>query len=114
WSIRSALGFASPAYDILVALLLLFSGLSARMRDLAYRISPRRYVRVLVYLVQFIAVSFVLDFPLVWYRGFLLEHQFKLSNQTFVAWLTEQETDILVNIAVLGGAGLVSLAYMVI
>jgi len=112
--VRAALGFISPLYEIAVALLLLFSGLSARFRDIAYARAKGRYLRVLIYLVLFSAAGFVLDFPLSWYRGFALEHQYGLSNQNFGAWLGDEAKDFAVNIFFLGVAGLLSLAYLAI
>src|SRR5215510_1502146 len=48
-SSRTALAFVGPLYSVVVAVVLLFSGLSARMRDLAHALARRRYPRVLVY-----------------------------------------------------------------
>ena len=63
--------FVEPLAGIAIALLLLVSRLSARMRDLAHRVSRRRYFRVLVYLVLFSLVTGALQFPLTWYEDFL-------------------------------------------
>ena len=114
WSTRSTLGFIRPLYDVGVALLLLFSRLSARMRDVAYARAASRYPRVLIYLVLYLVVSFVLDFPFSWYRGFALEHQYGLSNQSFGAWLAEGGKDAAVSFVLLGLTGLVSLCTLVI
>ena len=113
-SIRATLGFVGPLLDIGVGLLFLFTGLSARMRDIAYARFKGRYGRILVYFVLFTLASFMVEFPLSWYSGFALEHQFGLSNQTFAAWLGDQGKDLLVSLFFLGAVGLVSLAYMAI
>ena len=113
-SIRATLGFVGPLLDIGVGLLFLFTGLSARMRDIAYARFKGRYGRILVYFVLFTLASFIVEFPLSWYSGFALEHQFGLSNQTFAAWLGDQGKDLLVSLFFLGAVGLVSLAYMAI
>lgn len=60
--IRQTLGFVSPIYDIVIALVLLFSGLSAWMRDVAHARFKRRYPRVLVYLALYIPISLLLTF----------------------------------------------------
>src|SRR5437867_10222967 len=64
-SVRVALGFIEPLYVVLVSALLLFTRLSARMRDLAHALGGRRYVRVLAYLVLYSALGFVLALPLL-------------------------------------------------
>jgi STE24 endopeptidase len=109
---RATLSLIEPLVAILMSLILLVTGLSARMRDVAHRISGRRYVRVLVYLTLSSLVLFVLGFPLEWYQGFALEHQFGLSTQPFGGWLREQGISLLVSIVMLGVVPLLALAYM--
>ena len=112
--IRTLLGFLSPFYAIATSLILLFTGLSARMRDVAHRMFRHRYGRMLVYFTLFTLVGFVLDFPLSWYSGFRLEHQFSLSNQSFAKWLIDEGKGSLIGIVALGATGLIALAYAAI
>ena len=112
--IRTLLGFLSPFYAIATSMILLFTGLSARMRDVAHRLFRHRYGRMLVYFTLFTLVGFVLDFPLSWYSGFALEHQFNLSNQSFAKWLIDEGKGSLVGIVALGATGLIALAYAAI
>jgi len=111
---RVALGFVEPFYNMVVGLILLFSGASARMRDFANTLSRNRYVRALLYLTPYVMASFVLTFPLNWYQGFALEHRFKLSNQTFGAWIGDEGKGLLVSLVFFGLTGLLSLAYLAI
>jgi Zn-dependent protease with chaperone function len=111
---RVLLAFLDPLYAILVAFVILSSGLSARMRDIAHGLGHRRYVRMLVFLVLYMTVSFVLVFPLNWYRGFALEHQFGLSNQAFGAWFEDQIKGEATSLVLLGFTGLLALAYSAI
>ena len=90
------------------SLLLLFSGLSARLRDRAERLTRHRSLQTLAYWVQFIAVSYLLSFPLSVYRDHFREHQYGLSNLTFAAWLGEEAKGLLVSL-LLGGAAVVAL-----
>jgi len=108
---RQLLGFLDPLYGIALGLLILFTGLSARMRDVAHRAGTRRYPRVLVYIVLYTLVAFVLGFPLAWYEGFALEHQFGLSNQGFGAWIGDELKGAAVGIFFFGVIPLVALAY---
>ena len=110
-SARVALGFIEPFYMVLVSAILLFTGLSARMRDLAHALGGRRYARVLAYLVLYSAVGFVLALPLLWYEGFALEHRYGLSNQSLGAWLGEQGKIVMFEVLFLGVIPILALAY---
>jgi STE24 endopeptidase len=80
WAVGGVLGLVVPA-------LFLFTGWSARIRDLALRVSPRWPVTVLIYLVVYSVVTFAIGLPLAYYQEFVVEHQFGLSNQSFGKWL---------------------------
>src|SRR5947208_2157993 len=69
-------------WGLLVPALLLFTGLSARLRDAARRIGRNWLGTVAVYAVFFAVVTFVLDLPLGWYAGFVRQHAYGLSSQT--------------------------------
>jgi Zn-dependent protease with chaperone function len=109
---RRVLSFLDPVYSVLAMLLLLFSGASARMRDLAERVSGRHYVQTLVYLALFFGASYVLALPFEWYRGYRLEHLFGLSNQSLGAWFGDSLKDILLSLAFFGGLPIAALAYV--
>uniref|UniRef100_A0A832MLU1 M48 family peptidase n=1 Tax=Eiseniibacteriota bacterium TaxID=2212470 RepID=A0A832MLU1_UNCEI len=111
---RQALALLEPLYGLLAALFVLFSGLSARIRDFAHAFGRRRYVRVLVYLTAYSILGFALAFPLEWYRGFALEHQYGLSNERFGHWMSDQLKGLGSSIAVLGLVPIVALAYAAI
>jgi len=70
--------------------LLLGLGWSARMRDLAERITSKTPLRTGLYAIQFVLLTAVLEFPLSWYTGFFREHQYELANQTFGPWFGQQ------------------------
>jgi Zn-dependent protease with chaperone function len=108
---RVALGFIEPLYGILLGLFILFSGLSARMRDVARRLSRHSYVQVLVYLTLYLVLGFVLGFPLAFYQGFALEHRYGLSTQSFGPWFLEELVPVFVSLVFLGVVPLVKLAY---
>lgn len=111
---RMALAFVTPIYAVVMALLVLFSGLAAKLRDIAHVMGRRLYVRVLIFLVMYMAVDFVLAFPLAWYHGYALEHQFGLSNQSFASWLGEQGKSLVVGVVFFGLVPIVWLAYQAI
>ena len=77
-------------YSLAVAWLLLFGGLSARMRDLAERFFRRKPLQTAAYSVQYLLLTFVLFFPLTLYQGFFREHHYDLATQGFGGWLRDQ------------------------
>ena len=110
-SSRSAIGFVEPCYAILVAVFLLFSGLSARMRDIANDLFKSRYLRVLVVVTLLSAATFVLGLPLLWATDFALEHRYGLSNQPLGGWFGDQLKGLLLQVVFLGVIPIVALAY---
>lgn len=77
-------------YGLGVAWLLLGTGLSRRIRERAERLTRRRPLQNGLYAAQYILVTAVLGFPLSVYVGFVREHQYGLSNQSFGAWLGDE------------------------
>jgi Zn-dependent protease with chaperone function len=108
---RTVLDFVAPLYGLLVALLILFSGLAAKMRDVAHDLGGQLYIRVLMFLAFYTIVDFVLGFPLTWYQGFALEHQYGLSTQGFGAWFADQGKSAMVGIVFLGLVPVLWIAY---
>jgi Zn-dependent protease with chaperone function len=111
---HAALGFLVPLTMILLGLFILFSGLSAWMRDVACASSRRAYVQILVYLLLYLVAVSVLSFPLTFYEGFALERHYGLSTQGIGAWLGDELKALFVTLALLGGVPLVRLAYLAI
>ena len=79
----------NASWGIAVSVLLLFSGLSARLRDAAFRVTRRRFPAIALYAVLYTVLAAVLTLPLDIYRDFIREHQYGLSNQTFGAWCSD-------------------------
>ena len=90
----------SLLYGLGVMAILLWTGLSRRMRDLAERVGRRRWLGVAIYAALFIVATFVLDLPLSIYQGFVREHQYGLSNLTFPGWLREALLGLAVTLVV--------------
>jgi STE24 endopeptidase len=82
-----------------IFLLLLRTGISARMRDLAERATRVRALQTALYWAQLAIALEVLSLPLAVYRDYLREHQYGLSNLTFAGWLGEELKGLGVSIA---------------
>src|SRR6202140_15027 len=89
-------------YGIAVALLLLNLRWSARMRDLAERVTRFKPVHTFMYLLQYLVLTTILVFPLTVYEEYLREHKYGLATQTFGPWMGDQLKNLGVNL-VLGG-----------
>jgi STE24 endopeptidase len=76
-------------YTLGVLWFLLRSGLSARMRGLAERVTKRRPLQTAVYTVLYVIATGVLFFPLTVYQQFFREHQYDLATQTFPEWMRD-------------------------
>jgi STE24 endopeptidase len=81
---------------------------SARMRDLAERLTRFRPLQTALYWIQFIIVVSVITFPWSVYEGYFREHKYNLLNQTFGPWMRDQVVALAVNV-VLGAILIVPL-----
>ena len=85
---------------------------SARMRGWAQRLSSWRGIQDLVYFLQFLVITTVLQFPLTVYEGYIREHKYGLATQTFGPWMRDQAVGLAVG-AVLGGLAVMGLYWIV-
>jgi STE24 endopeptidase len=93
---------------VFVMWLLLHFRWSARMRNLAERITRFRPLQTALYWIQFMIVASVLTFPLSVYEGYFREHKYGLLNQTFGPWMRDQAVGLAVGL-VLGAILIVPL-----
>ncbi|MGB8013186.1 MAG: M48 family metallopeptidase [Terriglobales bacterium] len=89
-------------YGVVVVLLLLNLRWSARMRDLAERVTRFKPVHTFLYWLQYLVLTTILIFPLSVYEDYFREHKYGLATQTFGPWMGDQLKMLAVN-AVLGG-----------
>lgn len=82
WAAGLAWGFAIPA-------LLLFTGWSARIRDVARGKGRGWAATVVAYFAIYFAIEFLLGLPLAYVAGYVVEHHFALSNQSHAKWATD-------------------------
>jgi STE24 endopeptidase len=94
-------------------LILLYTGLSARIRDMAERITQISWLQSWSYWVGFSIVTAVLELPLRLYEDFIRERQYGLMNQTFAGWFRDELIGFCVVGLVLGGLSFVILMAIV-
>jgi STE24 endopeptidase len=95
-------------WNAAIALVLLHTGFSARMRDRAERWSRRAALQTFFFWLQYLAVTTLLLSPLTVFTGYSREHAYGLSNLAFGAWLGEEAKGLLLSL-VLGTLALVAL-----
>ena len=81
-----------------VFILLLQTGVSARMRDLAERATSVPALRTALYWTQFVVAVAILSLPLTVYRDHFREHRYGLSNLTFAGFIGEELKGLAVSI----------------
>ena len=94
WAVSTGLSLLIPA-------LLLFTGVSARLRRMAQRIGRRWILMVALYALLFTLAAALLTLPLAYYEGYLRQHAYGLSAQSLGRWFGEWLKGIAV-----GGVGL--------
>src|ERR1700737_2235358 len=88
--ILDTLYFVGNAYGMLVLLIVLATGWSAKLRDLARRATKRRFLQAMLFTALLTIVTTILGFPLEFYDGFMVPHQFDLTSQSFVSWMGDE------------------------
>jgi STE24 endopeptidase len=103
WIVASTWGLLLPA-------LLLFSGFSARLRDIARRLGKYWYFMLVIYFALLALTLFVLDLPLDYYSDYLRPHAYGLSSQALGKWVHDELLSL--GIGLLVGALLIWIPYL--
>ncbi len=82
WIVNQLWGLAVPA-------LVLFTGLSARLRDASRAMGRKWFFVILVYFILYNLLNYVLDLPLAYYAGFVRQHAYGLSRQSLGKWFSD-------------------------
>jgi STE24 endopeptidase len=99
-------------YGVVVALLLLNLRWSAKMRDVAERVTRFSPVHTVVYWVEYLVLTSILLFPLTVYEGYFRERKYGLATQTFGPWFYDQFKLLLIGLVL--GAILVTALFGVV
>jgi Zn-dependent protease with chaperone function len=90
--------FVSFALGLLSLAVILFTGLSARLRIWAAGIRPK-FFAMWVFVVLFLLADYLLSLPFAIYRGFIVESDYGFINQTFMQWWGEDLLGLLITAA---------------
>jgi Zn-dependent protease with chaperone function len=88
--------------SIVLLAVILFSGLSAKLRTWARRIGRNWFFTIALYWTLFTILTFTITLPLTYYEEFVRQHEYGLSNQTLHKWWTNWLTGLAVT-CVAGG-----------
>jgi STE24 endopeptidase len=86
-------------YALGVAALLLWPGVSRKMREIAEGVTNRRFWQVPLYVIGYTVLTTVLTLPLTVYERFFREHQYGLSSMTLGGWFGDFFIQFLVSLA---------------
>src|SRR5438552_70658 len=89
-SIRYALYFVDSLAGMLALFLLLRTGTSARLRDLAEARVKNGLLRACIYVPLYLLAYTLLMLPLTLYGSYVLPHQYGLSTQTPGGWVLDE------------------------
>ena len=81
--IKNRITFANIVLTFAFLIFMLASGASISLSNAAARWTPYVYAQIGLYLLIFGAIFYIVKFCLDLYDGFVVEHRFSLSNQTF-------------------------------
>jgi STE24 endopeptidase len=99
-------------WGLLIPSLILFAGMSARLRNWSHRIGRNWFFTIGLYFIAFTLIVFLVDLPLSYYQGYVRQHDYGLSNQTFGKWTQDQITGLIVGM--IGGVLFLWVPYMLL
>ena len=110
--IADTLYFVANAWTVGMLLLLLKTGAARWMKKVAERVTKKPFVVAMLTIALLIVALAILDFPLAYYSGFVVPHQFDLTDQSFGSWMTDMVKGLAVNLAILMPVGALALLAM--
>ena len=95
YSSGNLLWVADQVWSLLILLVVLATGFSARLRNLALGLARNRWFFALaLYFIFFTVITSVVDLPRAYYEEFVRQHAYGLSNQTLQKWWTDALTTL--------------------
>ncbi len=90
---------------ISLSLFLLFSGASVRLGQYLAFAAGSYWVTLGVYLALFVVSLQLVETPFSFYSGFIVDHRFRLSTQTWKGWLVDELKGLAIEVvfAILAG-----------
>jgi STE24 endopeptidase len=86
---RYQLAIIEIVYTLFLLLILQMSGINVSLKSFCFTLTPSEAFRVAIYSAALFTGYGILTFHIDFYRSFLLEHKFNLSNQKLTSWLMD-------------------------
>ncbi len=83
--------------NILAPLLVLMTGRSRALRDFAERRVGWRWLQVMIYTAVLLLVLTIITLPFDFYRGYLREHEYGMSNQDIPGWARDYAIEAIIS-----------------
>src|SRR5579863_1457993 len=97
---------------LLVAWLMLGTGISRRMRDFNEKLVGVKFLQTALYALEYILFTTVVTLPWNFYEGYIREHQYGMSNQDVSAFLGDWAKGLI--LALIFGTIILTIIYAVI
>ncbi len=88
-NIKLGVGIAKTIFTFVLVFLFVVLGYSSALVSYLESYSQNQYIILLLFVLVTGLFFSILFFPINFYTEFYLEHKYKLSNQTFIAWIWE-------------------------
>lgn len=99
-------------WSVVVPLLFLLWGFTGKLAAFSEKLGKKWFFTIVVYLVLFIALYQLLNFPLDFYAGYLRQHEYGLSTQTLGRWFDNYGKGTLVSMV--GAAAFIWIFYLLL
>ncbi len=99
-NIKLAVGISKSITSFILILLFIWLGYSFKLENYLSQFISNSYLLFICFILVVGFISSVLAFPVSYYSGFYLEHEYNLSNQTFGKWMWENFKGLLVSLAI--------------
>ena len=83
-----------------VLIILIFTGLSKKILAIAYGYTSNDYITLLIFLGIIGIAESIINFPLNFYSGYILEHKYDLSNQTLSKYFQEKLKGLILGLVI--------------
>ncbi len=98
--IKLSLSIASLLIDAAAMIILILSGWSLEFFNWCRTINDSSLIQFLLFILSIGVSVGILTFPLSFTSGYIIEHKFKLSNQTLIRYFNEQAKGLLVALVI--------------
>jgi STE24 endopeptidase len=99
-NIKLAIGISEGIASFILIFLFIWLGYSLRLENFLSEFISNSYLLFICFIVVVGFAGSILSFPVSYYSGFYLEHEYNLSNQTFGKWIWENFKGLLVSLVI--------------